>query len=136
MINIKTKEELTGILFSYYKNIKEGNLEAQALLMTPTSYYISLEALGYQRAFRNKTFKKLLRDISKDDIALKTIESVLSDDMATAAREHTIALVSFDVIGPHRITLHYSEDNHPKKLYFSAQHGKWLIDYKAGRRIY
>jgi len=136
MINIKTKEELTEILFAYYKNIKEGNLEAQALLMTPTSYYISLEALGYQRAFKNKNFKKLLKSIAKDDIALKTIEAVLSDDMAAIAREPIITLVSFDVIGPDRITLHYREDNHPKKLYFSAQHGRWLIDYKAGRRIY
>ena len=39
----------------------------------------------------------------------------------------------FESKGSDRVTLCYTEDSHPKKLYLSSLLGEWKIDFKAGR---
>ena len=136
MPNIPTdiRETLTHSLFAYYETLNRGDLEAQSKLMTKESYILNLEAFGFKRAFKDQEFKTLLKQIHEDASALYTVESVLARDLAKEAREHEVALVSFESRGLQRISVHYTEDGHPKKLYFSSTTGTWLIDFKAGRR--
>lgn len=58
----------------------------------------------------------------------------VTTDLAKEAREHEIVLVSFDSKEPDRITVRYTEDGNPKKVYFSSSLGEWKINYKAGRQ--
>ena len=134
IIKTPIKEILTKSLFEYYKDLSRGDLQAQSHLMTDESYVITLKVLGFKRAHKNREFKKLLKGIGDSKAALRTVEAVLSSDLANEANEHEIALVSFESKGPNRITLNYSEDAHPKKLCFSSSHGKWKIDFEANRR--
>ena len=133
-INTDTKTTLTRSLHSYYEALNKGDLQAQSALMTKESYIITLGALGFKRAFRMVEFKDLLKKIGSDEASLRTVETVLSNDLAKEAREHEIALVSFDSKGPDRITVRYTEDGYPKKVYFSSSLGEWKINYKAGRQ--
>ncbi len=134
MINTPVKKKLTLALLAYYETLKRGDLQAQSTLMTKESYLLTLEAVGFKRAFKDPEFKALLKKISDDEKALHTVETILSNDLAAEAREHDIALLSFDPKGSDRMTVRYTEDGHPKKLYFSSLSGEWKIDYKAGRR--
>lgn len=134
IVNTETKETLTRALYSYYEALEKGDLEAESALMTKETYLITLEALGFKRAFKEPEFKKVLKNIDHDDASLKTVEIVLSADLAKEAREHEVALVSFDPKGPDRVTLRYTEDGHPKKINFSSSEGEWKIDSKAGRK--
>ena len=103
-------------------------------LMTDESYLITLETLGFKRAFKETHFKKLLKMAKEDADALQEVEEVLSSDLKRESRTHAVETVSFESKGPRRITLHYREDGHPKKLYFSSSDGAWKINYKAGRK--
>ncbi|MBU0720840.1 hypothetical protein KJ877_05815 [bacterium] len=132
-IDEKTQESLTGALFSYYENIRRGNLQVLSALMSEESYFITLESFGFRHVFKESAFKELLNNIGNDEASLKKVETVISDDLKKESREHTIEVVSFEPKAPERITLHYKEDGHPKKLYFSFSDGMWKIDYKAGR---
>jgi len=134
IITTPIRESLTRSLHAYYETLNRGDLEAQSTLMTKESYILNLEAFGFKRAFKDPQFKKLLKEIADNEGALKRVEALLSNDLAQEAREHEIAVLSFESKGPDRITLSYSEDGHPKKLYFSSSSGVWKIDYKAGRK--
>ena len=135
IITTHIREILTNALHAYYETLNRGDLQAQSTLMTKESYILNLEAFGLKRAFKDSEFKKLLKTISDSEASLRTVETILSSDLQIEAREHKVALVSFESKGPDRVTVHYSEDGHPKKLYFSASDGEWKIDYRAGRQI-
>ena len=134
IITTHIREVLTNALHTYYGALNRGDLQAQAALMTKESYILNLEAFGFKRAFKDSEFKKLLKTIGDNEASLRTVEIVLSSDLKREARKHKVALVSFESKGPDRVTVHYSEDGHPKKLYFSSADGEWKIDYKAGRQ--
>ena len=85
-INTDIKMTLTRSLHSYYEALKKGDLQAQSALMTKESYIIALEALGFKRAFRTLEFNDLLKKIADDESSLRTVETVLSSDLAKEAR--------------------------------------------------
>ncbi len=134
MIKSSTKETLTKLLLTYYDALKTGELQMLSALMTKESYIITLDVLGFKRAFKEPDFKKLLKQIGDDDVSLQEVQSILSADLAKQAKEHEITLLAFDFKGDDRITVRYTEDGHPKKVYFSSASGEWKIDYKAGRQ--
>ncbi len=132
-IHITVQTILQESLHAYYKTLKRGDMQALSTLMTKESYLITLETLGFKRAFKEARFKKLLKMAKEDAEALKEVEEILSADLRRESRIHEIEAVSFESKGESRITLHYREDRHSKKLYFSSSAGEWKIDYKAGR---
>ena len=135
IINTQTKETLTRSLLDYYETLSEGDLTRLASLMTKESYLTLLNAVGFKRSFKDKEFQQTIKKSGEDSASLEIVEAVLSSDLAEQSDQHEIALVSFESKGPNRITLHYSEDGHPKKLYFSSNSGAWKIDYNAGRKV-
>ena len=128
------KETLKASLRSYYGALKKGELKTIAALMTKESYQLTLETLGFKRAFKDDHFRKLLKESAENGTALKEVEIRLGADLAKEAREHRTEVIRFEPNGPDRITLHYEEDSRPKKLYFSSSPSGWKIDYKAGRQ--
>jgi len=135
VISTQTKERLTLSLLSYYETLSKGELKKLSSLMTKESYLTLIKALGFKRSFKDKEFQSTLKKSDKDQISLEIVEAVLSSDLAEEAKQHEIALVSFETKGPQRITVHYKEDDHLKKVYFSSTSGEWKIDYDAGRKI-
>lgn len=133
-ISDQVKTTLEASLYRYYDALKHGDMQTLSALMTRDSYHLTLESLGFKRAFKDPRFKSLLKSIDADAKALKEVESILSADLAAEARDHEIEPIDFESKGTERITLHFKEDGHPKKLYFSSPLGVWTIDYKAGRK--
>lgn len=133
-VNEQRKETLTASLCAYYDTLNRGDLKTISALMTRESYQLTLETLGFKRAFNDDGFKTLLKKSAEDATALKEVERRLGDDLAQEARAHRIEVIRFESKGPDRITLHYEEDSRPKKLYFSSSPSGWKIDYKAGRQ--
>ena len=134
-INTQTKETLTNSLLSYYETLNEGDLKRLASFMTKESYLTLINALGFKRSFRDKEFQKIIKKSAEDQASLEVVEAVLSADLAEEENRPEIALISFESKGPQRITVHYNEDGHLKKIYFSSTSGAWKIDYNAGRKI-
>lgn len=134
IIATQIKDTLSKSLFSYYKALVDGDLKTLSSLMTKESYIIYLEALGFKRAFKDTGFKKLLGKIDDSEPSLNEVETLLSGDLAHEAREYEVEVTSFESKGSDRVSLHYTEDGHPKKMYFSSSSGAWKIDYKAGRQ--
>ncbi|WP_345975270.1 hypothetical protein [Sulfurimonas sp. HSL3-7] len=133
-VNEHVKETLKASLRTYYNALKKGDLQTISALMTKESYQLTLESLGFKRAFRDDDFKKLLRESAENNTALKEVERFVGADLAQEAREHRTEVIRFESKGSDRITLHYEEDCRPKKLYFSLSSSGWKIDYKAGRK--
>lgn len=134
VVNEHDKEILTASLSSYYDALKKGDLKTISALMTRESYLLTLETLGFKRAFKDSGFKTLLKESAESDTAQKEVEIRLGADLAQEAREHRTEVIRFESKGSDRITLHYEEDSRPKKLYFSSSPSGWKIDYKAGRQ--
>ena len=133
-VNKHVKEILISSLHSYYDALNRGDLKTISALMTRESYQLTLETLGFKRAFKDSGFKTLLKESAEDATALKEVERRLGSDLRQEAREHRTEVIRFESKGPDRITLHYEEDSRPKKLYFSSSPSGWKIDYKAGRQ--
>lgn len=132
-IDNNTKNVLKDSLMLYYDALSCGDLIKLSTLMTRESYLITLEALGFKRAFRDDEFKKLLKQMDDDESSLQKVESLISNDLADEKRRYVINVVSFESKGTDRITIIYTENGHPKKQYFSFSNEGWKIDYKAGR---
>jgi len=133
-ITTQTKEKLSQSLYSYYDALREGELKSLSSLMTKTSYITLIKALGFKQSFKDSEFKQLLKKSGEDKSSLKVVEAVLSSDLRAKVKQYEITLVSFEEKGSQRITVHYTEDRHAKKVYFSSTSGDWQIDYNAGRR--
>jgi len=134
VIDKTVQATLEKALHSYYDALNRGDLKTISDLMTRESFLISLQSLGFRRAFRDGHFKKLLKAIEEDEKALKEVTAILGADLAKEARKHRLEEIRFESKGADRITLRYSEDCHPKQLYFSSCASGWKIDYKAGRQ--
>lgn len=128
------KETLKESLESYYTSISEGNLTKLSTLMTQESYIITISTFGFKKAFKDESFKQLLKEIEKNAYALSQVERILSYELQKEARKNIIEVVSYEQKGVDRVTLHYNEDAHTKKIYFSKQNENWQIDLKAGRK--
>ena len=134
-INKSTQERLSKSLYLYYDAMKNGNLKSLSTVMTKESYLITLDSIGFKRALKDKEFKKLLKSIETNQSSLDQVEEILSTDLADKESDSKIEVTKFEPNGSERITLHYSENGHPKKFYFSLKLNEWKIDYKAGRKI-
>lgn len=135
LIDKKTQEILLESLLSYYDALQEGDLQKLSALMAKESYFVTLEAFCFKHAFKDAAFKKLLKEMDENENSLKKVEAVLSEDLKKESRKHQIDEISFEQKGAGRITLHYKEDTHPKKMYYSYTNGGWKIDFKAGRTL-
>jgi hypothetical protein len=102
--------------------------------MTKESYLVTVSTLGFKKAFRDESFKYLLEKIETDSNALLEVEEVLSHELKEESRKSDIKVISYEKKGLDRVTLHYTQDTHAKKIYFSNQDGRWKIDLKAGRK--
>ena len=133
-ISNELQKTLRGSLELYYKSISEGDLSTLCTLMTRESYLLTLGAFGTKEAFKDETFKHLLQEMENDAVALSKVEKILSHNLREEARKYVIEVISYELKGLDRVTLHYTQNEHPKKIYFSKQLGKWKIDFKAGRK--
>lgn len=134
VITANSQESLSESLYLYYSSIKNGELAVLSTLMTEESYHITLESFAFKRAFKDAEFKKILKNIDSNKEDLSKVEEITSHDLRVNSIEHTIDIINFEENGNDRITLHYNENGHPKKMYFSNSSGKWKINYKAGRK--
>ena len=134
-VNQKIQKRLSKSLYLYYDAMKRGDLKSLSGVMTEESYLMTLDSIGFKRAFKDKEFKKLLNDMHNDKYSLDQVEVILSKDLANAPSEHNVEIVKFEPNGSERVTIHYSEDSKSKKFYFSSASGEWKIDYKAGRKV-
>ena len=134
IITNNIKKTLSESLYLYYSTLTNGDLAILSTLMTEESYHITLESLGFKRAFKDVEFKKILKNIDSNRDDLSKVEKIVSHDLRVNSTEHNVDVVNFESNGDDRITLHYNEDKHKKKMYFSNSSGTWRIDYKAGRK--
>jgi hypothetical protein len=133
-ISNDVKESLKKSLYSYYASISEGDLDKLSSLMTQESYLSTLSTLGFKKAFRDESFKHLLEEIEHNAESLAEVEKLLSHELKNEARKNTLHVLSYESKGLDRITLHYTQELHLKKIYFSLEEGNWKIDLKAGRK--
>jgi hypothetical protein len=134
-IDKNIQEALAQSLQLYYTSLENGNLQMICTLMTEESYLITVNTLGFKRAFKDENFKKLLSEIQTNENSLKKVETTLCNDLSNESRKYHIAINSFEVNGPSRVTIHYKENSYPKKIYYATSDTRWKIDYKAGRKI-
>lgn len=132
-IEINIQEALAESLLLYYKSLECGDLETISTLMTQESYLVTVETLGFKRAFKDNEFRELLKQIGIDKKSLKKVEAILSNDLMNESRKYQLNIISFESKGFNRITINYNEGGVPKKLYFSLLNKEWKIDYRAGR---
>lgn len=133
-ISKDTTETISESLYLYYKAIESGDLKLLSSIMREASYFIALESFGFKHSLKDEKFRETLKNIDRDDKALDRVEKVISADLRESPREHKLDINEIESNGPERIILHYREDGHPKKLYYSYSDGMWKIDYMAGRR--
>jgi hypothetical protein len=128
------KETLKESLYSYYTSISQGDLSKLSSLMTEESYIITISTLGFKKAFKDAHFKELLGEMENNAESLTKVQNILSQELKKESRKNSIEVISYELKGLERVTLHYKEDSHPKRIYFSKQNATWLIDLKAGRQ--
>jgi hypothetical protein len=133
-ISKETTEIISESLHLYYEALRVGDLKLLSSIMTEESYFIVLGSFGFKHSFKDEKFRETLKNIENNEESLKKVEKVISADLSNSHREHKIDINKFESNGPERIILHYTEDRHPKKMYYSFSLGEWKIDYKAGRK--
>jgi len=134
VITDNIKKTLSESLYLYYSTLKNGDLAVLSTIMTQESYHITLESLGFKRAFKDLEFKELLKNIDSSKEDLHRAEKIISCDLRADSIERNINVADFESNGNDRIILHYNEDGNPKKMYFSSSSRKWKINHKAGRK--
>jgi len=102
--------------------------------MKKESYIFMLETFGFKRAFKDEHFETLLESMQSNETALREVQKTLSKDLKEEGRKANLGVVSYEKKGEERVTLHYTQDKNPKKMYFSKQGNIWKIDFKAGRK--
>ncbi|MDD2906084.1 MAG: hypothetical protein WBK95_10475 [Sulfurimonas sp.] len=120
-------------LLHYYKALEDGDLSALSSLMHRESYFVMLHSLGFKRVFRDENFKTLLTNMHADVSALQKVVSALHTDLLQEDRRYKIEISSYEPKGADRVTVHYLEDGHTKKMYFEKSEETWKINFKAGR---
>jgi len=123
------------IIRTYYDALYSGDLATVKACMTEVSYFMTLESFGLRLSFRDATFKTLLEKVQEDDVALKKVEDLLSKDLLSRKKTPKIEIQNIEDNGDKRQTIHYTEDEKPKRLYFSKEDNGWKINYYAGRKV-
>lgn len=119
----------------YYKALNTGDFESIKCLMTQQSYYMTLESLGLKLAFKDLLFKHELENMQEDKVSLQKVEQVLSEDLLSRNNSPKIKIGKMEPNGSSRVTVHYTEDEKVKNLYFSKEEDGWKINYYAGRKV-
>ncbi len=125
-------QDIIGI---YYDALYSGDLAIVKSHMTEVSYFMTLESFGLRLSFKDAAFKTLLEKVKEDDVALKQVEKLLSEDLISRAYTPIIEILNIEENGDERQTIYYSEDKKTKKLYFSKEENGWKINYYAGRKV-
>ncbi|MCD6654280.1 MAG: hypothetical protein LT067_05885 [Sulfurovum sp.] len=124
------------IVMRYYELLRSGSVGALKECMVRSSYLMTLEAFGVRLSLKNPSFKSFLEQINEDKDALAKVEALLSEELAFRGVSPSIRIVEVEMNGEERLTVHYTEDEKKKKLYFSKESNTWKIDYYAGRKIF
>lgn len=119
----------------YYKALYGGDLRCVKSLMTWKSYTMILESFGLRLSFRDLSFKRQLENIEEDASSLREVEKKLSSELLSRNRSPQINIQKVESNGSKRKTVSYEEDGKSKKLYFSREDDRWLINYYAGRPV-
>ena len=125
-------DEILGL---YYKALYSGDLSFVKDLMTPESYFMTLETFGLRLSFRDADFKARLKVVEEDATSLAEVENKLSEDLISRKLSPKIEIKSQEWNGTERQTIEYTEDEKSKKLYFSKEEDGWKINYYAGRKV-
>ena len=125
-------DEILGL---YYKALYSGDLSLVKDLMTPESYFMTLETFGLRLSFRDADFKARLKVVEEDATSLAEVENKLSEDLISRKLSPKIEIKSQEWNGTERQTIEYTEDEKSKKLYFSKEEDGWKINYYAGRKV-
>ena len=135
MMNDNISLQPEEIVIKYYKLLYNGDLNNVKKLMTETSYYMALESLGIKLSFKDPIFKNKLENMEDDKRALKDVEERLSIDLLSRGLAPKINIHKLEENGSLRRTVHYTEDDKIKNLYFSKEKKGWKINYYAGRKV-
>lgn len=133
-IDENKKAILEESLLSYYDALKKGNMQKLSTLMCQESYISTLESLSFKHIFKDAKFKEVIAKAQSDSVCLQKVEETISEDLKQRVYTPIIDEITFEPMGYDRITLHYKENGHAKKQYYSLQNELWKIDYKAGRK--
>ena len=133
-IDTALEKRLTESLHLYYKSLKDADLKSLRSLMEDESYFTLLEMMSFKHVFHDSSFKILLEAMQSDALALKKVEDAVSLDLQQRAEDIKIEIKDLEPKGSERITLHYTENDKIKKMYFSYSEETWKIDSKAGRK--
>jgi hypothetical protein len=125
-------DEILGL---YYKALYSGDLSLVKDLMTPESYFMTLETFGLRLSFRDSEFKARLKEAEENATSLAEVENKLSEDLISRKLSPKIVIKSKESNGTERQTIEYTEDAKSKKLYFSKEEDGWKINYYAGRKV-
>ena len=123
------------IVSRYYQSLHTGDLESVKDLMTEESYHMTLEPFGMSLLFKDPAFKAVWEKIEESQDALDEVEKKISAELLSRNLSPQIDIKQIEPNGSERMTVHYEKDGKKKKMHFSQQDGKWLINYFAGRPI-
>ena len=123
------------IVSRYYLSLHTGDLESVKELMTEESYYMTLEPFAMSFSFTDPEFKSVWEKIEESQDALDEVEKKISAELLSRNLSPQIDIKQVEPNGSERITVRYEKDGKKKKMHFSQEDGKWLINYFAGRPI-
>ena len=128
-------KEPSEIVSQYYHALYSGDLTTVKDLMTEKSYMMTLESFGLRLSFRDAKFKSLLKEIEDNQTSLEKVEALLSEELVSRNKAPKIEIIKSEPNGSERETVHYTEDEKVKRLYFSKEESAWKINYYAGRKV-
>lgn len=127
--------EPKDIITLYYEALYSGDLPFVKVLMTAESYMMTLETFGLRLSLSDPQFKAELKKINENSVSLAEVERKLSDELVARRRSPKIEITNLLMNGTNRQTIEYTEDEQPKRLYFSKEEDGWKINYYAGRKV-
>ena len=133
-IDTALEKKLVESLHLYYDSLRDADLKTLSSIMEKESYLTLLEMMSFKHVFHDSSFKTLLEAMENDVVALKKVEDVISSDLKERVNDTKVEVLSIEPRGSDRVTLHYTENEKPKKMYFSHSDNIWKIDSKAGRK--
>ena len=124
-----------AIVTEYYRALAHADLAMLKVLMVPTSYYMTLEAVGVRLAVKDLEFREVLKHIEESEKSLLSIEKQILKAGLLPKAMPVIAIKEIVKNGSERQTVLYEENGTVKKMYFSKEDDGWKINYYAGRKI-
>ena len=134
-IDTALEKKLTESLHLYYESLGSADLKSLRSVMEDESYFTLLEMMSFKHVFHEPSFKSSLEAMQRDALALKKVEDAVSLDLKKRVQDSEIKILRLEHKCSHRITLHYTQNDKLKKMYFSSSEANWKIDSKAGRKL-